>query len=135
MTAPLPGKYQLKTLHEEIDLFDRKLAHLMRYQEFACDADRNAAARSLANKREQLVRAAQQMVSDGIEYNDAELPRSFRIQPDPAAPAAELTQVEGEPEATSSIAPRPRTHPSPYAGTSLDFRKGLQEYKRKRKKA
>ena len=44
-------KVRLKMLHEEIDLFDRKLAHLMKYDVFPSETERNAAARKLALKR------------------------------------------------------------------------------------
>ena len=135
MAAPVPGKYQLKSLHEEIDLFDRKIAHLLRYEEFSSDGDRNAAARTLANKRELLVRAARQMASDGIEFSDADLPRSFRT-PDqaPTSPAPEAP-VSADLSEDAQLAPAAKHHPSPFAGTSLDYRKNLQEYKRRKKKA
>ena len=47
-------KYQLKTLHEEIDLFDRKLAHLLKYDTFATETAREASAAKLRAKRELL---------------------------------------------------------------------------------
>jgi hypothetical protein len=135
MATLLPGKYQLKTLHEEIDLFDRKLAHLLRYEEFASDADRKVAARSLTTKRETLVRAAKQMASEGIEYSDADLPRSFRTSPEPIGAATETTEPAGNVQAEVAAPAAVRQHPSPYAGTPLDVQKDLLEYKRKRKKA
>ena len=125
-------RYQLKTLHEEIDLFDRKLAHLLRYEEFPCDADRDAAVKRMTAKRELLARAARQMAHDGIAFNASELPRSFRGEPEAAA-------TESVTVATDEVAVAPRKKrtavPSPYAGTSLDFQKGLQEYKKKKSKA
>jgi hypothetical protein len=135
MSKFLSGKYQLKSLHEEIDLFDRKLAHLLRYTEFSTDADRNAATRTLVTKRETLARAAREMASEGVEYSESDLPRSFRADPS-LPPDAALTAPPAE--AQAEIAPRKRRaspHPSPYAGTSMDFQKGLLEYKRKKKKA
>jgi hypothetical protein len=134
MATLLPGKYQLKTLHEEIDLFDRKLAHLLRYEEFASDTDRNAAARSLVTKREQLARAARQMVSEGVEYNDADLPRSFRTSPPSIEADAQIPVPAREAQAETRAIGAAKRHPSPYAGTSLDVQKELLEYKRKRKK-
>ncbi len=134
MSALLQDKYQLKSLHEEIDLFDRKLAHLLRYEEFACDADRDAAAKRMNAKRELLARAARQMVNDGIEYNASELPRSFRVAQEAGTDGLAAVAVAEEP-AKPRKAARARVHPSPYAGTSLDFQKGLQEYKRKKSKA
>jgi hypothetical protein len=135
MSALLQDKYQLKSLHEEIDLFDRKLAHLLRYEEFACDADRDAAVKRMNAKRELLARAARQMVNDGIEYNASELPRSFRAVQETGAPDAETAVAAAEEPAKPRKAARARVHPSPYAGTSLDFQKGLLEYKRKKSKA
>jgi hypothetical protein len=136
MSAQLQDKYQLKSLHEEIDLFDRKLAHLLRYEEFACDADRDAAVKRMNAKRELLARAARQMVHDGIAYNASELPRSFRAAqeggPTEAATVAPVAATE-EP-AKPRKAARTRV-PSPYTGTSLDFQKGLEEYKQKKSKA
>jgi len=134
MSKLSPGKYQLKSLHEEIDLFDRKLAHLLRFEEFATDAARNTAARSLTTKREQLVRAAREMVSEGVEYNDSELPRSFRTQA--AIADAPATELPNEDPAVALPLPRASApHPSPYSGTSMDFQKNLLEYKRRKKKS
>jgi hypothetical protein len=132
MSALLQDKYQLKSLHEEIDLFDRKLAHLLRYEEFACDADRDAATRRMMAKRELLARTARQMVHDGVAYNASELPRSFRAALEAGATDAVATVVAIEEPAKPRKAARARVQPSPYAGTSLDFQKGLQEYKRKK---
>jgi hypothetical protein len=134
MSALLQDKYQLKSLHEEIDLFDRKLAHLLRYEEFACDADRDAAARRMTAKRELLARAARQMANDGIQFNASELPRSFRTAQETGAAEAAAPIEPAEEPAKPRKAARARVHPSPYAGTSLDFQKGLQEYKRKKGK-
>ncbi len=89
MQALVQDKYQLKTLHEEIDLFDRKLAHLLRYEAFASDADRDAAARRITLKRDQLARAARQMAENGVEFNPSELPRSFRAEPEMSVTEAE----------------------------------------------
>jgi hypothetical protein len=133
MSAIPQDKYQLKILHEEIDLFDRKLAHLLRYEEFACDADRDAAAKRLASKRELLARAARQMAHDGIEFNASQLPRSFRAEPEPVAAEAVAAVVEEEKPVTPRKASRARVRAA--AGTSLDFKKGLQEYKKKTSKA
>jgi hypothetical protein len=76
-----PGKVQdkhyLKSIHQEIDLYDRKLAHLNRYDVFASDADRETAARKMNGKRELLVRTARRLASEGIEFKDSDLPRSF----------------------------------------------------------
>jgi hypothetical protein len=77
-----PGKVQdkhyLKSVHQEIDLYDRKLAHLNKYDVFASDADRETAAQKMNGKRELLVRTARRLASEGIEFKDSDLPRSFR---------------------------------------------------------
>lgn len=132
MPAMVQDKYQLRTLHEEIDLFDRKLAYLLRFQEFTSDADRAAELKRLTSKRELLARAARQMAHSGIEYKPSELPRSFRAEQQAAATEGEVAATPDEVLETPRKAAKSRV-PSPYAGTSLDFQKGLQEYKRKKK--
>ena len=68
MAAPAHTKYFLKTLHEEIDLFDRKLAHMLKYEAFANDAARKSSASKMQAKRELLARTARQLASEGIEF-------------------------------------------------------------------
>lgn len=74
MALPGENKYQLKTLHDEIDLFDRKLAHLLKYDVFPSDAARDAAARKLTLKRELLVNKAKAMTDEGVEFQPNDLP-------------------------------------------------------------
>ena len=79
-----PGKedkHYLKTVHQEIDLYDRKLAHMSRFEVFASDADRDTAARKMSTKRESLVQIARRLGGEGIEFKDSDLPRSFRTVP------------------------------------------------------
>jgi hypothetical protein len=128
-------KYQLKTLHAEIDLFDRKLAHLLRYEAFANDADRDAAARRITLKRDQLARAARQMALNGIEFSASELPRSFRLESTAVSVEVATTLATDEAAPVARKAVRARPHPSPYASTALDSAVALEEYKRKKKKA
>jgi len=78
--AKVQDKYYLKSLHEEIDLYDRKLAHLAKYEIFESEADREAAIGKMSTKRETLARTAQKLVQDGIEFHPSDLPRSFRLQ-------------------------------------------------------
>jgi len=52
------NKYYLRTVHEEIDLYDRKLAHLLNFETFATEADRAAATRKLNLKRDALALTA-----------------------------------------------------------------------------
>ncbi len=70
-------KYYLKSVHEEIGLYHRKLAHMNKYEVFACDADRETAARKMSVKRELLVQTALRLTSEGIEFKTSDLPRSF----------------------------------------------------------
>lgn len=79
-----PGKYQLKSLHEEISLCDRKLAHLEKYETFATQEARDSAVAKMTTKRAKLAKAAQKLAEDGVEFLPSELPRSLR------EPAAEM---------------------------------------------
>ncbi len=71
-------KYFLKSLHQEIDLYDRKLAYLEKFAQFDSIADREGAANKLITKRASLAETAKQLVADGVEFNRSDLPRSFR---------------------------------------------------------
>ena len=75
MTASetVSSEYQLKWLHQEIDLFDRKLAHMDRFTT-ASDAERSR----MAKKRSNLEKTAREMAANGIAFKDQDLPRSFR---------------------------------------------------------
>lgn len=87
MAAVAEGKYQLRSLHEEIDLFDRKLSHLLKYESFATDSTRDAAAKKLRNRRDLLAKTARRLAAEGVEYQQRELPRSFLLEdahPEPA---------------------------------------------------
>jgi hypothetical protein len=84
MKSPARDKYFLRSLHQEIDLFDRKLAYLAKYVAFASDADREEAEKKMVAKRATLEKTARELAAAGIEFNPAELPRSFRAQPQAA---------------------------------------------------
>ena len=71
-------KYFLRDLHREIDLYDRKLIHSLKHEIFATEALRDAANRKLATKRETLAATARSLAAAGIEFQEHELPRSFR---------------------------------------------------------
>lgn len=71
-------KYFLRELHQEIDLYDRKLAYLNKYTYFASQAERQEAANKLSAKRDLLEATARELASSGVEYRKEELPRSFR---------------------------------------------------------
>ena len=77
-------KYFLKSLHQEIDLYDRKIADLQKYATFNSEADRKEAESKLLTKRASLEKTARELSASGVEFNQADLPRSFRAQADAA---------------------------------------------------
>lgn len=122
------SKYHLKSVHAEIDLFDRRLAHLQKYDVFETEAARAAAERKLNLKRDPLVVTARRLAAEGVEYKESELPRSFRPE---GAPAPVAAKPEPEPAAAPFVPlenRNARRHGSPYAGTSLDWEKSVQHY-------
>lgn len=88
MRTIVPDKYTLRDIHNEIDLIDRKLNHTLRVESFETEALREAAARKLSNKREQLSAQARGLVELGIE-----LPET-RTVADREASAAETAEAE-----------------------------------------
>ena len=130
--TPLESKYHLKTLHADIDLFDRRLAHLLKYEVFATETARSAAARKITLKRDPLVATAKRLAAEGVEFKESELPRSFRPEGVPAPVEAKVP--EPEPAAVAAAPHNPlenrsaRRQGSPYAGTSLDWEKSVQHY-------
>ncbi len=137
MATPAQDKYFLRSLHQEIDLFDRKLAHMLRYDSFASEAERKASASKLVAKRETLAKAARKLVEDGIEFKSSELPRSFRTDDDEPH-EVETPAVTAAPVVEPGKLKLPRVDrplPSPYAGTILDVQADIQAYKRNRSKA
>ncbi len=131
MTTPtsIESKYQLKTLHADIDLYDRRLAHLLKYEVFATEAARTAAARKITLKRDALVITAKRLASEGVEYKESELPRSFRPEGVPAPVEAKLPEPEPVAAPHNPLENRSaRRQGSPYAGTSLDWEKSVQHY-------
>ncbi len=77
-------KYFLRSLHEEIALYDRKLAHMSKYESFASEAERETALGKMTTKRATLVRTATKLREEGIEFQDSDLPRSLRQQTEDA---------------------------------------------------
>ena len=92
MQKPLKvqDKYYLKSVYQDIDLLDRKLAHLQKYDTFDSIADRQTAEKKINAARELLTRTAKRLVDEGIEFNESDLPRSFRESS--AAPEVETAQ-------------------------------------------
>lgn len=78
--AKVQDKYYLKSLHEEIDFYDRKLAHMEKYELFASQAERETALGKTTTKRAALARTAKKLMEEGIEFQSSDLPRSFRPQ-------------------------------------------------------
>jgi hypothetical protein len=73
-------KYFLRDLHQEIDLYDRKLAYLDKFVEFATPGEREEAEKSLLAKRAPLEKVALELVASGVEYETKDLPRSLRAR-------------------------------------------------------
>ena len=132
-TAPT-GKYYLRSIHEEIGLFDRKLAHLEKYETFPSDEARDSAARKITTKRKALVTIAQRLVAEGVEFAASELPKSLRSA-DSEVAALAATPVQNEvPAEIPSVTAHPRgQESSPYAGTSLDWQASVERYLAKKK--
>ena len=130
-------KIRLKMLHEEIDLFDRKLAHLMKYDVFPSEVERNAAARKLALKREALVQKAKALTDEGTEFKPNDLPRSFR----PKDARVEVDEAEVLVEAKAVAASSPtgekrsvRRSSSAFTGTGFDWQQSVKDYMAKKGK-
>ena len=77
--APPRDKYFLRSLHQEIDFYDRKIADLEKYVVFPTVEDRKDAKDKLLAKRAVLERTAKELAASGVEFHEAELPRSFRL--------------------------------------------------------
>jgi hypothetical protein len=75
---PRRDRYFLRDLHNEIDLYDRKLAYIDKFAEFASPAARAEAEKGLLAKRAPLEKAALELAALGVEYEEKDLPRSFR---------------------------------------------------------
>jgi hypothetical protein len=80
-SMPRNDKYFLRDLHQEIDLFDRKLADLNNFVAFASPGERDEAEKKLLSKRALLEKAARELAASGVEFEDKDLPRSFRSEP------------------------------------------------------
>ena len=76
--APPRDKYFLRSLHQEIDFYDRKIADVEKYVVFPTPEDRQGAKDKLIAKRASLEKTAKELAASGVEFNEAELPRSFR---------------------------------------------------------
>jgi hypothetical protein len=139
MANIVENKYYLKTVHEEIGLFDRKLAHLLKYDVFESDEARDAAARKLTRKRETLVETAKRMAAEGVEFKPSDLPTSIRPEgmevPAEAEPVAEVAATESEAAGGAAGNRSARRQSSVYAGTSLDWEQSVRNYMQAKTKA
>ncbi|HEY0264909.1 MAG TPA: hypothetical protein VGC07_10345 [Granulicella sp.] len=135
MSAIVENKYYLRSLHEEIDLYDRRLAHVTLHEVFTSEDAKILATNKLNHKRELLAKIARRLVSEGIEFKESELPRSFRPKDAPVK-RAEAPVVQAEEASVDSPEPAApaRTDDSPFAGTSLDWKKAVSNYRRTRNK-
>jgi len=130
-------KIRLKMLHEEIDLFDRKLAHVMKYDVFPSETERNAAVRKLSLKRDALVLKAKALTDDGTEFKPNDLPRSFRpkdarVEAEPEEPveakvAAAASSPNGEKRSV-------RRSSSAFVGSGFDWQQSVKDYMTKKGK-
>jgi hypothetical protein len=94
-STPRRDKYFLRDLHQEIDLYDRKLAYLSEHTDFATPGEREEAESKLRAKRALLEKSARELASSGVEYNDKDLPRSFRaLSPEPNNEESSSTLVK-----------------------------------------
>lgn len=134
MATPTHDKYYLRTVHQEIDLYDRKLAHLMKYDTFANEAERATSATKMKAKRDLLVLTARDLVSQGIEFKPSELPRSLRTG-DEINEASTMVAVEEQAPVLPRPASQSRQFASPFAGGVLDGQTIMQNYKKVRAKA
>jgi hypothetical protein len=138
MAVAASDKYSLRSIHEEIALFDRKLAHLAKYEKFDSEEERALATRKMTTKRNTLVTTAKRLVAEGVEFNASELPISLR--PEGAPVEAVVTQVVPEDapaklEAAATTGQLRAPESSPYAGTSLDWQASVERYLAKKKRA
>ncbi len=78
MQRGIASRYLLKDLYQEIDLYDRKIAHCQNVEKFDSEEERSRAVEKLAKKRKTLVQSAATMASSGIEFDASQLPRSLR---------------------------------------------------------
>lgn len=86
MKKPVPhDKYFLRSLHQEIDFYDRKIAYLEKYAQFDSLTDRKEAEGKLLAKRALLEATARQLAADGVEFNPSDCPRSFRAAAETSA--------------------------------------------------
>jgi hypothetical protein len=144
-TAPSSNKYYIKSLEEEIGLFDRKLAHLLKFETFPSDEERQLAVGKLTTKRDRLVRTVRDLI-EGVPEPPAKKARaakpksssrsrtSAKLAAKPVEPALSAPLAD-EPASLDSETPALPRIASPYAGTSLDSEQELTNYLKGRAKS
>ena len=133
MAATLPrDKYFLRSIQEDIALYDRKLAHLIKYESFASEKERNTAAAKIAVKRGQLIRHAQQLAEEGIEYEPSKIAQPLRSPEELAAEAR--TETADKQPSVRPVNFRGWSSGSSHEGGVLNFRNEIGEYLAKRRK-
>jgi hypothetical protein len=108
-SAPRHDKYFLRDLHQEIDFYDRKLAYLDKFADFASPGDRQEAEKGLRAKRAPLEKAALDLAASGVEYEEKDLPRSFltmNLEHDAARKNLSLVKRSPRPAASPTLADR-----------------------------
>lgn len=152
MRSVAQDKYALRDLHREIDLLDRKLAHVQKYEAFDSEEERNAAVRKITIRRDQHVVLAQSLIGLGIEYHPSEVPVSLRTPEQIAAlekadaEASQATIKEAKAIEILPVAPSQPTefgnlvarleHESGIPSSSLaSWKDDLAAYRRRRQKA
>lgn len=100
MRAIVQDKYALRDLHREINLLDRKLSHIQKYEAFDSEEERAAAVRKISIRREQHVVLAQSLIDLGIEYHPSEVPISVRT-PEQTALLEQLNAQANDREASA----------------------------------
>lgn len=138
MAIAAADKYYLRSIHEEIALFDRKLAHLAKYEKFESDEERSLATRKMTTKRNTLVTTAKRLVAEGVEFSASELPKSLRPEGAPIETAPKQVVPEDAPVKLETVVVPDQQRPhgnSPYAGTSLDWQASVEHYMAKKKRA
>ena len=86
VVAPAKDKYFLKSLHQEIDFFDRKLSYMAHFEVFASDTDREEAEKKIATKRATLEKKARALVAAGVEFDPAETELAAEIEVEAPGP-------------------------------------------------
>ncbi len=136
MATPTHDKYYLRTIYQEIDLFDRKLAHMLKYETVGTEAERATSVSKMKAKRDLLVSTAKDLVGQGIEFKPSEVPRSLRSADDVAEPVlAPASVVEAAAPTLPRTAFASKQFASPFAGGVLDGQTIMQNYKKGRSKA